>query len=830
MMAATPGLAAFAALTIGFVPGFFLFRLPVLRRELRAQVSAEERWFWYIVLSVGWSLAVTMALAAASAYTFPRLIGINLALGFVVLAIGRRALAWRGTAPRPTITILAPLLLVALGAWRFLPASEYIIGGKDPGVYVNEGVSIDRTGTLFRKDAVVTAVSASTRELFFTDAPPTEYWGIRFMGVFLDDPETGAVIPGFPHLLPASIAVGYGIAGIRGATTTVSVWALLGLLAVYFFGTRLTGRAVAFSACALLALNVIEVWFGRYPNAEVVMQALLFAALLAVSRTLRDDDRYFGWVAGTLAVLLIFLRFDAYLAIAGIGAAVALMWIVERRWTGWAALALLAAGSLVAWKYYTGPMRAYFWQYSVNLPEPWITAVALIAGIAATVAIGRQRQRVGPFLKTATPIVLSALVVALAVYALFFRQPGGRLVDKDAFALRTFRDAYVYWPALVAGLAGFVLVARKRFWTEPAFFLVLAGFSIFFFYRNRVVGEHFWLARRFLPVILPGLLLLASALALGIREQAERGNGLRRAVGLGLLAFIGWQFAVTAAPVAAHVEYRGTIRHLAKLASQIGDRDLAIFESRNAGSDMHVFALPLAYEYRKQVLVLLPPQVDRRMFEKFLEEAAPRFDRVLFVASAGTDLLSSRITATPLNFVPVSVPEYATASWESFPSGPRQKDLGYSIYQLTLAPADRKGFVLDVGYFDELHVLRFLARELTEGRTVRWTGPQSFIAATGLTGGEKTLTMTLHLGGRPENAPPADVEVFFNDLPLGKIRVGDGFREYSLPLPPDAVRAAAANVDPAQIRLLTNTWRPSDYLGGTDDRALGVMVDRVEIH
>ena len=34
------------------------------------------------------------------------------------------------------------------GTWRFFPPSEYIIGGKDPGVYLNEGVQIAQRGAL----------------------------------------------------------------------------------------------------------------------------------------------------------------------------------------------------------------------------------------------------------------------------------------------------------------------------------------------------------------------------------------------------------------------------------------------------------------------------------------------------------------------------------------------------------------------------------------------------------------------------------------------------------------------------------------------------------
>ena len=43
-------------------------------------------------------------------------------------------------------------------------------------------------------------------------------------------------------------------------------------------------RQAAAAATALIGLNVIEVWFARYPTTEVVMQALTFAAMLAFTR------------------------------------------------------------------------------------------------------------------------------------------------------------------------------------------------------------------------------------------------------------------------------------------------------------------------------------------------------------------------------------------------------------------------------------------------------------------------------------------------------------------------------------------------------------------
>src|SRR5260370_29907824 len=155
------------------------------------------------------------------------------------------------------------------------------------------------------------------------------------MGFFVLAPDRGSVVGQFPHLFPASIAIGHGIDGLTGARLTVGWWGVLGLLSVYFLGARLVGRPASAAAATLLALNVIEVWFGRYPNAELAMQALLFAALLANARASVDDDPFFAPVAGWLLGLLLFLRFDAVMAVAAVIGAVMLGTLARRRvhWT-----------------------------------------------------------------------------------------------------------------------------------------------------------------------------------------------------------------------------------------------------------------------------------------------------------------------------------------------------------------------------------------------------------------------------------------------------------------------------------------------------------------
>src|SRR4051812_12677009 len=312
-----------------------------------------------VVLSVAISLGVVLALAIVHRYSLRRLLVADLLVAFALAGASRFRLHMPRTAVPPGVGALIPLALLALCAWRFFPPSEYVIGGRDPGVYVNEGVQIAQRGAIVVHDETVALVPLFARDLFYPSYRNADYYSIRFMGFFIQAPEDGTVVGQFPHLYPASIAIGYGLEGLTGARRAVGVWAILGVLAVYFTGVRLFGRLAGGAAATLLALSVVEVWFARYPSTEVVMQALLFAAILANARAHVDGDRFFAPVAGFLLGLLLFLRFDAVVAVSGViaGQALGLAAGQRTRATFWLPLVLLTAACL--W-YLAGLMRAYF--------------------------------------------------------------------------------------------------------------------------------------------------------------------------------------------------------------------------------------------------------------------------------------------------------------------------------------------------------------------------------------------------------------------------------------------------------------------------------------
>jgi hypothetical protein len=818
---------------VGWLPGAAIFRLPWLARDRRASLDAEERVFWCVILSIAASLSIVLGLAVFHRYSLQRLLIADafLVVACAVLARGRLRLG--SAARRVTWTALLPVAIVALGLWRFFPPSEYIIGGKDPGTYMNEGIQIAQRGAIVVRDPVVASVPPFARDLFFPWHGRTDYYSLRFMGFFIQDPETGTVVGQFPHLFPASIAIGYGIDGLTGARRTVGVWAILGLIAVYFGASRLAGRAAGAAAAGLLALNVITVWFAKYPNAEVAMQALLFAALLANARAHVDDDGFFAPVAAVLLGLLLFLRFDVVLGIVGVAAGLVLGVLHGRR-ARVSFMVVFAIVAIAASMYLLGPMRAYAAMpilFFRTLPS-WASvalAAIVLAGVAALVVSWRvpaTMTRVGGWI----PFGILFGVCVLALYALVFRHQVGKLAEHDASALRTFTYLYFTLPALIAALIGLALLTR-RFFRDPALVSTIVIFSCFLFYKVRIVPYHFWMTRRFLPVILPGALIFAAAAALtGVRLPRTFAGTARTALRVLFILLLGGYYLRVSRPVVEHVEYAGLIPKLEQLARAIGDDDLVIAESRDTNSDIHVLALPLAYIYGRNVLVLFPARPDKPTLAAFLEWARTRYRRVLFIGGGGTDLLSNRYGVRAIASERFQVPEY-DAPLNAFPQFVRQKEFEYGLYQFTDAEPvnEDSGFDLDIGVRDDLHVVRFHAKEVSEGHTFRWTGAQSYVSITRLLPSSRELTLWLSNGGRPPAAGPGQITVFLQGEMVGSAVVDSGFRPYTFVIPSDLAARAAASRDPVELRLVTPTWNPHTVLGTSDDRNIGLMVDRVAV-
>ncbi|MGE0449441.1 MAG: hypothetical protein AB7Q29_07650 [Vicinamibacterales bacterium] len=831
------------ALLLGFVPGAVILRIPTARVSARAGLPAEERAFWSIALSVLLSTMAALALATANRYTFSRVLWIDATVVVAVLLVFRSRLRFGAAAVPPTWSMAVPLLLLAGSAYVFsvVPPAEYVMGGKDPGVYVNAGIRIAQRGGIVVQDQSVQTLPAVFRDLFFARTTEAGYYSSRFMGFFLLDPTPGTVVAQFPAGFSSWVALAYGLNGLSGARYVPVFCAVFGVVAVYMAGVRLLGRAAAAAGAGLLALNVAQLWYARYPSAEILLQPLVFAGVLAYSRAVHDDMPFFAPVAAllfTLGALTHITGIFVMLAIAAGAAVDVALYGYRIRSAFWL---LLALGTVVAlvflWRY----IPPYF-----NVPAEFIASLngPQVAGIAGLAAVGLftllASRRLAPdrrFLPVTAALTLA--VCGLAAYAYFVRTPAGRLAPHDANSLRDFAAFYVTPIGVTAALAGFVFIV----WTRrqaSTFAILVAAFSVVFFYKIRIIPEHFWAARRFLAVILPGMLLFvgaaafapvpASAAGIWRRFDTARARMWRRLAGVALIAILAQSFHEASRPIMRHVEYATLIPHMEALAATFGDDDLVVFEARGA-SDSHVLALPLAYIYARNVLVFAQTDPPKEVFREFLGWALGRYRRVFFVGGGGggTELLSRSMSAVPVRGERFQIPEFESPV-NAFPQRVRHKEFDLSVYELLPQPVNGATIDIDVGSADDLYVRRFHAKETTSGGlTSRWTRDVSFLSLVGIRAEHRTLTIWMGQGGRPPTAEPAGIAVTLGDRQLGTVTVRGGIEPYRFDIPADLAAALARQDGAAVLRLDTRTWNPARTIGGGDTRDLGVVLDRVEV-
>lgn len=460
--------ATLAGLVVLLLPGLvFLALLP--RRE-REAVPLDEAAFLLVGTSVAAAAWLGLLLAELGRFSLVRAALLLAAASGVAAFVGRRSLGWPLARPARWSAMAPALLVLTLALSLQARPSQYLVGGRDPGAYIAAMAVIARTGGIVYTDPAVLSLPPADVELFFRHPGNADFSWSRFMGFDLERPQTGRVFPQFFHLFPAFGAYLFQAMGVKGALATAPVFGILGTLGAFFTFRRLFGAGVALLAALLLGLNVVQVWFARFPVSETVSQFLVFLALLAFSHWEERGSRAFGALAGAALGLTLLVRIDSVL----IGVPLGLYLLARRaarelRWTQTLALLLpftlllLHAGLHAAvWsrKYVLSIMNRNYWG-----PGTWmLAALAFFGLLVAAERLGPRLWRALEARRRTVRAVGTASVAALALYAYFVRPqlsalagaPGNGAVRSltNFTALDTDRDGRIDYEEFVRRPAG----------------------------------------------------------------------------------------------------------------------------------------------------------------------------------------------------------------------------------------------------------------------------------------------------------------------------------------------------------------------------------------
>ncbi len=204
------------------------------------------------------------------------------------------------------------LVLAASAALLLIyPPVDWIFGTFDPGIYINNGVNIAKTGAIFHTDPLIRSINSD--EILVHGLVNQGLNGFGIHGYDLVNPKEGIFLPVLFHLFPVWIAILYSILGMEGATYTSSIFGILGLLTVFMVARLITNWKVATIASVLLMTNFIQIYFTRTSFTEGLTQFFIFGGIFLYIIGKKNSNKYLAVFAALPFALSMFLRIDSYI-------------------------------------------------------------------------------------------------------------------------------------------------------------------------------------------------------------------------------------------------------------------------------------------------------------------------------------------------------------------------------------------------------------------------------------------------------------------------------------------------------------------------------------
>jgi hypothetical protein len=828
-------------LIMGLVPGHVLARrylVDAAGADSSSSLALIERWFLVVVTSLGVTSIVSLALAQLGQFSLAKvlvLLGAGSALVAALPRAGSEVANGGGTRPaslRPWAS-LAILLLVA--GFLFTPPFETALWGDDATVYVGFGASVSATGAFLADDELVQSMSMAAREELFRNRTPQDTTGdyARFPGgIAIPDLEEGRTAAGFSPLFPVWVALFHQLADAPWVYYVAPFFGLLGITSVFFAGRALSGDLVGFLAAALLTLCLPQVWFSSLPMSEGLAQFLVFSGLWALFRHRDTGSVYLAAVAGALLGTATLARFDLLpMLLLALTAFVAVTPRTCSRGVGTRALSTAFAVPLV----YALAHLAYFPSNYGSLIRARLERLPLGTSLASIDGSAHPMTRwalVGVGLGIAAFVVIrlrrhadadkcwqlarGAMWTGIAIYALaYFVSSPPRWTETIPWLA-----AYVSWPLLVvfaAGVAGMVRVASRL--DEPkslSLLILLTVVALHYLHNPQVVGGHVWVMRRFVPIVLPAMFLVAAA---GVAALAERVRRPTASVGAAVLAAA--MLLAVARPTMAVMGkpyWSDGARVADELAGSFAADAVLLVAPELAGIHLPV---TLTYQYGIGTIQLQ----QRRPASSILHGQIVdwlRAGRPVYLAGADADLHFYGPGIALSDPMILGIEHLVLETTDSPPPrDPATRRARITVFRVRLREVEPKRSV-DVGDYaeDALFVLRgFHAPESSDdSASFRWTGKEASIEVPAA-----SSIGLLVAGGRPPGVPPAKLSVWIDDEPV--------LRES--PIPDEPTRIALRNPDPSSseqvtVRLRASVFTPRDLGVAEDDRELGVRLFRVD--
>lgn len=430
---------------------------------------------------------------------------------------------------------------------------ELLSGAWDPGVYLHTGAQISQTGALMYRDASLLEMTADEQAVLCRRHPGG--MSAPFSGMWYVP--AGGVSPQFHHLYPALLAIAHSLGGVRGELLVNPLLNIACIFAFYLLALRFVRAPFALAAAVILALNPAQIWQAKFCTAEMLGQLLLLGGATLFLSSQADDRaltrRLHALLSGLALGLAFLARFDTIIFLAPFVALLiaAWSWLPRRD----AAAFLLASLIPCAIHHFIRqPIFSPYYTPMGNLVGPAL--IALLAA-AIVIAITFRNRALRDFAERRATWLRIALAVGFVLWTAFIWLrpflPDLPIPTADPQLRQMLHEdktnCYFLSAIFGLGIIAYFAALLTSLLTErnlPRALWVYSSTAVLLVVTTALFNDHYlmWGTRRFIPVIVPLLIIAFAALLERIAGAAQTRPRSLAAAGL-LVAVVGLNLPAT---------------------------------------------------------------------------------------------------------------------------------------------------------------------------------------------------------------------------------------------------------------------------------------------
>ncbi len=549
-------------------------------------------------MSVIVTTVAATALTAVQSFSLTTLLSINA----VVTVLGIFTRRWLRLRQPATNAPVAPppgntlgVLVFTLALTMYWPAYPTFFAAGDSTAYVDSGIWLAESGGLAKHDELGPTLTPLLRASLFDSMAQVIGGGPPYRrmpgAMMLRSLDSDIAWPAFFPVPAVWAGICTSMLGARHAAAYAPLFVALGVWAFFLLARRWLGIGLGLFATLLVAANGATYYAARMALSEPLAWFFVFCGLSAAaawqdSSSDEHASRAEAILAGSAFGAAIFTRIDFVLFLGG--AFLLLPWLRRCAPTRtlprefFAALlvvALLTATELIALPgSYIDPLtdslRGLHLRLVLTYASHPLAVIAAAVGSAATALIAIRLLGAGRALRL----------------GLLFGFLGAHSIAAGFMAARTpmWLSFYVGWAGLALAALGAIRLHRRDLPGGSLFLALLAAVCLVLFYNPHVFPALPWGARRFVPVLIPAVILTATV---GVAAAWQ----WRRAAGLITAAALAACVLVSGRPVWGQGFFDGAPEQLDHLASILPDNGVVLI-SRSLSSHMLGAAMWLIYD------------------------------------------------------------------------------------------------------------------------------------------------------------------------------------------------------------------------------------------